>query len=209
MTFSSITSRIQEAGIMTVTNPAFHSITSSTLSRTVVCFCFNLLCLSQKIAKPIQFAWVLEKQTSKTMKFKSLRYFARMRAMQWNRNQFTLKKQDFIFFELSTWAYGRKVKKKQNNKKKKKKNNAGGHEPQPSWVMQSDDSSWARKEYREREGKGERNRGILSSQEIEAITSKLSSGPFGGQEQTNQFGLVLSACQPHRRTPWHLIIGAQ
>lgn len=57
--------------------------------------------------------------------------------------------------------------------------------------------------------KGESRRGILSSQEIEAITSKLSSGPFGGQEQTNQFGLLLSACQPHRRTPWHLIIGAQ
>ena len=55
----------------------------------------------------------------------------------------------------------------------------------------------------------ERSGGILSSQEIEAITSKLSSGPFGGQEQTNQFGLLLSACQPHRRTPWHPIIRAQ
>lgn len=62
----------------------------------------------------------------------------------------------------------------------------------------------------ERERARERGVGrILSSQEIEAITSKLSSGPFGGQEQTNQFGLLLSACQPHRRTPWHPIIGAQ
>lgn len=64
---------------------------------------------------------------------------------------------------------------------------------------------------REREKEREEGVGgelILSSQEIEAITSKLSSGPFGGQEQTNQFGLLLSACQPHRRTPWHPI-GAQ
>lgn len=52
-------------------------------------------------------------------------------------------------------------------------------------------------------------RGILSSQEIEAITSKLSSGPFGGKEQTNQFGVLLSGCQPHRRTPWHPIRAAQ
>lgn len=52
-------------------------------------------------------------------------------------------------------------------------------------------------------------KGILSSQEIEAITSKLSSGPFGGQEQTNQFGVLLSGCQPHRRTPWHPIREAQ
>lgn len=51
-------------------------------------------------------------------------------------------------------------------------------------------------------------RGILSSQEIEAITSKLSSGPFGGQEQTNQFGVLLSGCQLHRRTPWHPIRAA-
>lgn len=66
---------------------------------------------------------------------------------------------------------------------------------------------------REQGRKGERGGGVgvggLSSEEIEAITSKLSSGPFGGQEQTNQFGLLLSACQPHRRTPWHPIIGAQ
>lgn len=96
---------------MTVTNPAFQSITSSTLSCTVFCFCFNLLRLSpQKIAHPIQSTrdGVFEEQTSKTTQCKSLRCFAIMHAMQRNRNQFTLEKQDFIFFELSVRAYGGK-----------------------------------------------------------------------------------------------------
>lgn len=82
------------------------------------------------------------------------------------------------------------------------------------WVMKLNDSSWARRDAvrtseSEKESEGKRGRAIVSSQEIEATASKLSSGHFGGQEPTNQFGLLLSACQPHRRTPWHPIIRAQ
>lgn len=66
---------------------------------------------------------------------------------------------------------------------------------------------WWREQRRDECG-GAGGWGRWSSQEIEAITSKLSSGPLGGREQTNQFGLLLSGCQPHRRTPWHPIIEA-
>lgn len=104
-----------------------------------------------------------------------------------------------VLFARFTWT----------EQRDKRQTNVTGHEP----PLLSNEIKWQflseKGMLREMESKGERSRGILSSQEIEAITSKLSSGPFGGQEQTNQFGPLLSACQPHRRTPWHPIIGAK
>lgn len=140
---------------------------------------------------------------------------------KWILFQETVKTTEFqkqVFPSWNSWSRGWGVLGREEDWKTEAKK---GHEPpllsnEIKWQLLSEEETLQERVH-EKESRGgvltSRGSGvgggILSSQEIEAITSKLSSGPLGGQEQTNQFGLVLSACQAHRRTPWHPIIGAQ